>query len=102
MSVPKECDIDFLENENLDPISFFRWKGYKLQEDKVKAHGAYVSLIHHAKTQGEHSEKGLLMETLWVESKDSTVKDFWSHLPSSSTPAAVKRLQVSICNYPLH
>jgi hypothetical protein len=91
-------DIAFLSNNDaLDPVSFFKWKNYASQGDKMNAHSAYQSLIRKAELTDEWRKQADLMRQLWSYSKDdNTLRDFWSSLPKNSTTQKIQRIQVTL------
>jgi hypothetical protein len=89
-------DIAFFQQKSdLYPISFFKWKNYRSQEDKKNAHSAYASLITKAQSMAAWKGHAVLLKYLWKKAQvDGTISQFWRALPNHSSTQRIQKIQV--------
>ncbi|KAF9083089.1 hypothetical protein BGX27_004267, partial [Mortierella sp. AM989] len=84
----------FKENDDYDPITFFRWKGYQYQEEKQKAHSTFNTFICVADEMEKWRANAEYMSWQWKKSQaDGTVSKFWRKLPKQSSVRKLKQVQ---------
>lgn len=85
----------FKENDAHDPISFFRWMGFKYQNDKQRAHSLYHTLMFKAANSPKWKRNADLMRKLWKKSvSNGSIAGFWKKLPKKSSDNGIQQVHV--------